>query len=73
MDECKRHRWSAVSAFPIEKSGPTGHPSGRYGMWETRACRCGATDVRYAPGINARSKEDARRAYGVKQVDRGAP
>lgn len=61
--ECKRHRWTLIEAFPIQKKGPTGHPSGWWGMWERRACECGAKDGRYAPGINGHNVADAYAAY----------
>lgn len=62
---CKRHRYRVTASKAIEKRGPTGHPSGWFGIWESRACvKCEVIgDGRYAPGINERTPDAARRAY----------
>jgi hypothetical protein len=63
--DCKRHRWTVERTNAIEKKGPTGHPSGFYGIYEFLRCsKCNAHGLgRFAKGINERTPSAARRAY----------
>jgi hypothetical protein len=56
---CKRHKWEILKSSPVEKSGPTGHKSGRFGIWKILRCvHCHAQDGQWQSGVDGSSVTD---------------
>ena len=60
---CARHLFRQVRERALEKHTTTGHPSGVWGIWQTRRCiYCQAASGRWKKGVDGKSPGAANRA-----------